>query len=73
MKYASKHTLEPLESIPHEVSSHEYGSITIEIREHIQIEKHITQEVHEDQIDPTSKLLMVNTKFLILYSNLNLN
>jgi hypothetical protein len=38
MKYASKHTLEPLEYVPHEVSSHKYGSIAIEIREHIQIE-----------------------------------
>jgi hypothetical protein len=33
MKYVSKHSLEPLSSIPQEVSSQEYGSITIEIRE----------------------------------------
>jgi hypothetical protein len=29
MKYVSKHSLEPLESIPQKVSSQEYGFVTI--------------------------------------------
>ncbi len=56
MKYVSKQSLEPFELIPQEVSSQEYGSIIIEIGQQIQTKEHKIKEVHEDQIDPTSKL-----------------
>ncbi len=56
MKYALEHTLEPLEFILHEVSSQEYAYVGIEIGEWIQIEEQKTQEVQEDQIEPTLEL-----------------
>lgn len=56
MKYVLEFFLEQLKYVPHEVSSQEYGYATIEIKEQIQTKEHITQEVQEDQIDPTLKL-----------------
>jgi hypothetical protein len=49
MTYASKQTLEPIESILQEVSYHEYAFTTTKIGEQIQIEEHRTQEVQQDQ------------------------
>jgi hypothetical protein len=48
--------LQPLEVVPQEVSSQEYGSTTTKIGKYIQIGEHRIKEVHLDQIDPTSKL-----------------
>ncbi len=56
MKNVLKQTLEPLKFVPHEFSSQEYGSTTIELREHIQIKEQKMKEVQEDHIDPTSTL-----------------
>ncbi len=56
MKYVSEHTLKPLKFVPQEGNSQEYGFVTIEIGEQIQIEEHKTKEVQEDHIDPTSEL-----------------
>ncbi len=33
MKYVLEHTLKPLQFVPHEVNSQEYGSTTIQIEE----------------------------------------
>jgi hypothetical protein len=45
-----------LKSIPHEVSSQEYGCVATEIGEQIQTKEHKIKELQEDRIDPILKL-----------------
>ncbi len=56
MKKILEQIFKPIEFVPQEVSSQEYGSTVTKIGEQIQNEEHTIEELQEDQIDPTSKL-----------------